>query len=44
MPRSFFDLPKAIQIEYLPLLAEWFVSRHSERVRELAAEARRPTS
>jgi SET domain-containing protein len=43
MPRSFFDLPKSIQIEYVPLLAEWFVSRHSERVQELAAEARRPT-
>jgi SET domain-containing protein len=29
---SFFDLPKAIQVEYLPLLAPWFVERHSERV------------
>jgi SET domain-containing protein len=39
MPRSFFDLPRSIQIEYLPFLAEWFVSRHSARVQELAAEA-----
>ena len=42
MPRSFFELPKSIQIEYLPFLAEWFVSRHAGRVRQLKGEARRP--
>ena len=44
MPPSFFDLPKLIQIEYVALLADWFVARHSKRVEELRAEARRPTS
>ena len=28
MPSSFFDLPKALQIEYLPFLADWFAARH----------------
>ena len=40
LPTSFFGLPKAIQIEYLPYLASWFVARHPERVRELRAESR----
>lgn len=40
MPPSFFDLPKPIQIEYVSLLADWFVARHSKRVEKLKAEAR----
>ena len=34
---DFFALPIAIQREYLPLLAPWFVARHRERVEALAA-------
>jgi uncharacterized protein len=41
MPPSFFDLPNPIQIEYLALLADWFVARHPQRVEALRAEARR---
>ena len=37
---SFFDLPRPIQFEYLPLLAPWFLDRHPERVAALADEAR----
>ena len=40
-PPSFFDLPKPIQIEYLALLADWFVAGHAQRVERLRAEARR---
>jgi len=29
---SFFDLPLALQREYLPLLEAWFVERHPERI------------
>ncbi|RIK10595.1 MAG: hypothetical protein DCC49_02775 [Acidobacteria bacterium] len=29
---SFFDLPIEIQCEYRPLLAEWFVSNHGDRL------------
>lgn len=29
---SFFNLPRELQREYLPLLEEWFVERHEERV------------
>jgi len=32
---SFFTLPLEIQQEYLPLLADWFVARHLDEVREL---------
>ncbi len=32
---SFFDLPRSIQLEYRPLLADWFVARHEEAVRAL---------
>ena len=37
---SFFDLPRPIQLEYLPLLAPWFLDRHPEQVAALADEAR----
>jgi len=43
MPASFFELPRATQLEYLPYLADWFVALHSERLQDLRAEARRPT-
>ena len=29
---DFFLLPAARQLEYLPLLAEWFIRRHRERL------------
>ncbi len=32
---SFFDLPREFQEEYLPLLEDWFVERHSEAVARL---------
>jgi hypothetical protein len=32
---DFFLLPPDIQREYLPLLAEWFVRRHAQRLAEL---------
>jgi hypothetical protein len=35
----FFHLPPQWQREYRPLLAEWFVRRHRERVAELDREA-----
>ncbi len=35
---DFFLLPREWQREYRPLLAEWFVRRHEERVAELARE------
>lgn len=38
--RSFFDLPEAVQREYLPLLAPWFLARYS---RELERIGREPT-
>ena len=39
---SFFELPVELQLEYLPLLNEWFVDEHCEKVealRERAADA-----
>ena len=30
VPSSFFELPLEIQLEYLPLLNEWFVAEHRE--------------
>jgi hypothetical protein len=33
--RSFFHLPLEIQLEYLPLLAPWFVKRHSRELEDL---------
>jgi hypothetical protein len=32
---SFFELPRAIQREYLPLLSDWFIQEHAELVRAL---------
>ncbi len=32
---SFFELPLEWQAEYLPLLNEWFVEEHQEKVKEL---------
>lgn len=36
---SFFDLPKDFQIEYLPLLADWFRKTHSDQIKTLEGEA-----
>jgi len=38
---DFFALPPAIQREYRPLLADWFVRRHSERLPPHASTARK---
>ena len=35
---SFFELPPEWQAEYLPLLNEWFVAEHRERVEALRRE------
>ena len=35
---SFLELPPGRQAEYLPLLNEWFVAEHRERVERLRAE------
>jgi hypothetical protein len=32
---DFFRLPRAIRLEYRPILAEWFVHRHGARLKEL---------
>lgn len=32
---SFFELPVELQLEYLPLLNEWFVAEHREKVAAL---------
>ena len=37
---SFFDLPRSIQIEYVPYLAPWFIEQHSQKVARLKEEAR----
>lgn len=37
---SFFELPLAWQLEYLPLLNEWFVKEHREEVEALRRLAR----
>lgn len=36
---SFFELPIALQLEYLPLLNEWFIEEHRERVESIRAHA-----
>jgi hypothetical protein len=36
---SFFELPLAWQLEYLPLLNEWFVREHREEVEALRRRA-----
>ncbi len=33
---SFFELPLDLQLEYLPLLDEWFIKEHREKVEGLA--------
>ena len=35
VPSSFFELPVEKQLEYLPLLNEWFVAEHAEEVEAL---------
>lgn len=35
VPSSFFELPVEKQLEYLPLLNEWFVAEHREEVAAL---------
>jgi hypothetical protein len=35
MVSSFFELPLALQREYLPLLDDWFVQEHQEKVEAL---------
>ena len=32
---SFFDLPEEKQLEYLPLLNEWFIEEHREKIETL---------
>ncbi len=36
---SFFELPVEIQLEYLPLLNEWFIEEHREKVDALRRRA-----
>lgn len=36
---SFFELPLELQLEYLPLLNEWFVEDHREKVEALRRRA-----
>lgn len=36
---SFFELPVGLQLEYLPLLNEWFVGEHREEVEALRRRA-----
>lgn len=40
---DYFKLPEDVQLEYLPLLADWFVSRHVERVESLRRRAPPPS-
>lgn len=35
VPSSFFELPFEAQLEYLPLLSDWFVAEHCEEVAAL---------
>jgi SET domain-containing protein len=36
---SFFDLPVKLQLEYLPLLNEWFVEEHRQKIEALGKRA-----
>ena len=36
---SFFELPPALQLEYLPLLNEWFIEEHREKIDALGGRA-----
>lgn len=38
---SFFELPLELQLEYLPLLNEWFVGEHREQVEALRRRSQR---
>ena len=38
---DFFRLPEDRQIEYLPLLAPWFIARHADRIEWLRAKTTR---
>jgi hypothetical protein len=35
VPSSFFELPVEMQLEYLPLLNDWFVAEHAAEVEAL---------
>jgi SET domain-containing protein len=39
VPGSFFELPRETQREYLPLLNEWFVNEHRDKVEILRQES-----
>lgn len=41
---SFFELPVELQSEYLPLLNEWFIEEHREKIEALGKRACSPTS
>lgn len=36
---SFFELPLDLQLEYLPLLSEWFIEEHQDRIEALQRRA-----
>jgi len=36
---SFFELPLALQLKYLPLLNEWFIEEHREKIEMLRRRA-----
>jgi SET domain-containing protein len=36
---SFFELPLALQLEYLPLLNEWFIDEHRDKIEALLGRA-----
>jgi SET domain-containing protein len=36
---SFFELPVELQLEYLPLLNEWFIKEHREKIEDLRKRA-----
>ena len=36
---SFFDLPLVVQLEYLPLLDEWFIAEHGAKIKALRKRA-----
>ena len=38
---DFFGLPEERQLEYLPLLADWFIARHRKRIESLRRKAGR---
>ncbi len=40
---DFFRLPEDRQLEYLALLAPWFIARHRDQIETLRAKAKQPT-